>query len=575
MLDILQALAGSLELDPNETGQEVIVPSTQYSITLTDTMDARENIVRDLAAHCQGIVQEAVKWAPIATRSHLQEYMVTNSELVEALTQHTGVGLAIESIMLFAGLNATSSPQSTILLERWPGCVKKDYSEFVCSMEIRCRYSGEVAGLLMSSKNTDYTRRELANKLLTQLHSSWKTCNKKLHKRCIFRICALLVSMKGVDRRLLRALCWSPVEYFSEEPTRNAIYCWQWFLAAKPEHVLTFLNEMSNAWHATVERELGIFSKDPVQTDPCAVGEKSDMRPKSPYIAPHEVWVNFLVEKIESSKFSSQAEIEIFTNLIYRSFSPIIGEEKFSCRHIAVVGTKFNLLSSAMSLLQSDAEALSSHMLRSILRERIYSASLDYFCGPQLYPTERGGKLRENILMMVKFWMSIHNDKKFLRRTSFGGDIVANQLASRSTGSSLSGSVTGSNATQGETFPSTPAGWQQQGYSRASTETSSSVKQTTTTTSREVRETPLVSDSNYTREYLRKRSLILALFSVEIEFLITWYNPLSLSDRVVPGEDVVSAWRSQHISERGWIEMAQCAWNLSPLLAVYLPSRFR
>ncbi|KAK8780519.1 hypothetical protein V5799_018137 [Amblyomma americanum] len=575
MLDILQALAYSLELDPNETGQEVIVPFTQYSVTLTDTMEGRETIVRDLAAHCQGIVQEAVKWAPIATRSHLQEYMVTNSELVEALTQHTGVGLAIESIMLFAGLNATSSPQSTSLLERWPACVKKDYSEFVCSMEIRCRYSGEVAGLLMSSKNTEYTRKELAAKLLNQLHTSWKTCNKKLHKRCIFRICALLVSMKSLDRKLLRALCWSPVEYFSEEPTRNAIYCWQWFLAAKPEEELRFLHEMSSAWLATVERELGIFSKDPVQTDPCAVGEKSDLKPKAPYIGPHEVWVNFIVEKIESAKFSSQAEIEIFTNLIYRSFSPNIGEPKFSCRHIAVVGTRFNLLSSAMSLLQSDADSLSSQMIRSILRERVYSASLDYFCGPQLYPTERGGKLRENILMMVKFWMAMHNDKKFLRRTSFGRDIVGNQLANRSQGSSAGSSALESGVTQGESYPTTPAGWQQQGYSRQSTETSTTTRQSTTTTSREMRETPLVTDSAYAREYLRKRSLILALLSVEIEFLITWYNPLSLADKVVPGEEIISAWRSQHITERGWIEMAQCAWNLSPVLAVYLPCRFR
>ncbi|KAH8031484.1 hypothetical protein HPB51_017547 [Rhipicephalus microplus] len=555
MLDILQALAYSLELDPNETGQEVIVPFTPYSITLTDTMDGRETIVRDLAAHCQGIVQEAVKWAPIATRSHLQEYMVTNSELVEALTQHTGVGLAIESIMLFAGLNASSSPQSTSLLERWPACVKKDYSEFVCSMEIRCRYSGEVAGLLMSSKNTEYTRKELAAKLLNQLHTSWKTSNKKLHKRCIFRICALLVSMKGLDRRLLRALCWSPVEYFSEEPTRNAIYCWQWFLAAKPDQELRFLHEMSNAWLATVERELGLFSKDPVQTDPCAVGEKSDLRPKSPYIAPHE---------------------------------PTIGDEKFSCRHISVVGTRFNLLSSAVSLLQSDADALSSQMIRSILRERIYSACLDYFCGPQSFPTERGGKLRESILMMVKFWMAMHNDKKFLRRTSFGKDIVGNQLANRSQGSSVGSSATESgyqalpsppiSYTQADSFPTTPAGWQQQGYSRPSTESSSSSTRgttTTTTTSREMRETPLVSDSAYAKEYLRKRSLILALLSVEIEFLITWYNPLSLPDRAVPGEEIISAWRSQHITERGWVDMVQCAWNLSPLLAVYLPSRFR
>ncbi|KAM7298749.1 phosphatidylinositol 4-kinase alpha-like [Ixodes scapularis] len=574
MLDILQALANSLELDPNETGQEVVVPDTPYSITLTDTMEGRETVVRDLAAHCQGIVQEAVKWAPIATRSHLQEYMVTHSEMVEALTQHTGVGLAIESIMLFAGLNTVSSPQSLTLLERWPACVKKDYSEFVCSMEIRCRYSGEVAGLLMTSRNTEYTRKELAAKLLNQLHSSWKTKQKKLHKRCIFRICALLVSTKGLDRKLLKSLCWSPVEFFSEEPTRNAIYCWQWFLAAKPEEELRFLHEMGAAWLATLERKLGLFSKDPVQTDPCAVGEKSDLNPKPPYIIPHEVWVNFLVEKIESAKFSSQAEIEIFTNLIYRSFSPIIGENQFCCRHISVVGTRFNLLSSAISLLQSDA--LNSNMIRSILRERVYAAALDYFCGPQLYPTERGGKLRENILMMVKFWMAMHNDKKYLRHCNFLKDMVGNQIirAAKASGSGPENEATPT-TTENASMPYTPLGWQQLAFNKGSSETSSVSKLTSTTASKDFRDSPVIPDTAYTKEYLRKRSLILALLSVEVEFLITWYNPMATLDKAIPGEEIISAWRCQHITERGWMEMARVAWSLSPSLAVYLPSRFR
>lgn len=59
----------------------------------------------------------------------------------------------------------------------------------------------------------------------------------------------------------------------------------------------------------------------------------------------------------------------------------------------------------------------------------------------------------------------------------------------------------------------------------------------------------------------------------EVERLVTWYNPLSLSDRTIPGEDTIATWRSQSITEKQYRELARQAWDTAPELAVFLPAR--
>jgi phosphatidylinositol 4-kinase len=60
----------------------------------------------------------------------------------------------------------------------------------------------------------------------------------------------------------------------------------------------------------------------------------------------------------------------------------------------------------------------------------------------------------------------------------------------------------------------------------------------------------------------------------EHERFVTWYNPLSLSDMAIPGEDNIVTWRSQAITEKQWLEQTRTAWEIAPALAVFLPSRF-
>lgn len=63
------------------------------------------------------------------------------------------------------------------------------------------------------------------------------------------------------------------------------------------------------------------------------------------------------------------------------------------------------------------------------------------------------------------------------------------------------------------------------------------------------------------------------LQAVEIELLITWYNPTSRSELHFAGEEMIAQWKSKPVSEKLLRDVTRLAWDLSPVLAVYLPTR--
>lgn len=62
---------------------------------------------------------------------------------------------------------------------------------------------------------------------------------------------------------------------------------------------------------------------------------------------------------------------------------------------------------------------------------------------------------------------------------------------------------------------------------------------------------------------------------MEIEFLITWYNPNSLPHLSVPGEDQINEWRARPIKLNVWRDYTRLAWSYNPALAIFLPQRIR
>ncbi|XP_050307106.1 phosphatidylinositol 4-kinase alpha isoform X2 [Anthonomus grandis grandis] len=555
MLDILQVLSYSLEIDPNQETPTLRIPQTSYSIQLMDTLEAREQIIKDFAANSERIVKEAMRWAPQWTRSHILEYI--NQIPTSGMWHHTGLSMALESILQFGPLNLYSAPLSVSTLEKRPKCVKTDSSKIMSTSAMRSKYIGEVIGML-----TIYGEERREELIATILNKVWAACKQQsdsLHRDAVWQATALLIHTRDFDRKLLHAVTWSQVELFSVEAMRSAVECWQWLITSNPELEMRFLQEMVSAWKCTIHKKLGLFSVTNTQTSPLAVHEGCHLDPDTPFVKPHVIWVQFICELVETIKYSSYEKVEMIASLIHHSLSMAVGNEPAPMtRHTSAVGVRFKLLTCGLSLLQGDI--LPKSLAKNVLRERIYCCCLDYFCKPVKCPNQNTNDLREDITTLVRFWQTLHSDKKYLRISDVGdlGPSTPMSTSVVSHTNELSKPTSDLNRSTGwiNTVP-------------LSTSTATLSKRSAKST----RKVPMA--DNFVKCYLKKRNLILELLAVEIEFLVVWHNPTSRPELIVPGEENIASWRAKTITEKQWREYTRLAWDISPVLAVHLPARFK
>lgn len=208
----------------------------------------------------------------------------------------------------------------------------------------------------------------------------------------------------------------SQVELFTESAMETAVECWQWVLTARPDLELSFMMEMVSAWETTFEKKIGLFAEDVALTSPLAAHEGCQLVQPPINVKPHAVWLKLIAEIVDTAKYCNRDKVEMFALLFHRCLPMVINSKQN--RDVATVGCRFKLLQCGLSLLQGNT--LPKSLSRNILRERIYSHALEYFCGPQLCPSQNRDDLLEDITILLKFWQTMRSEKKHLIASEVG-----------------------------------------------------------------------------------------------------------------------------------------------------------
>lgn len=426
IMDITELLASSLNMDTNQVAPEFDVPNTNFKLRVFDNLEGRESTVNDFTQRCSSILQEALEFAPLTTKSHIQNYMLQLQLKGDNIYNHSGISMVLECVMKYSKPRSDAESLDTASLIRRPDCVKKDFSNFIGQMNEKYNYVGIVQGLCKSSTETLIVK----NLRQEMRHYSSIKAEKQL-RDSMLKSAAFLTLIKlndlnamnfNFEREILHEISTACTSCFSKQIIQVAIDCWSWIISSRPDIEPLVVEEMLNAWQTSADLRLGMFAETANEPNPLAKEEKDVLKPQPPaHIDAHRVWIKYMQERLDIAKYKSDFELELFFNLMHKSlsFSTERMDDSSLNRHVSCVGLRFRYLVMAISIVQLASNYLPITISKWILRERVYYTALDYFTLPYKVPTQNNNELREDIKYILEFWNKMVAEKKCLKEENF------------------------------------------------------------------------------------------------------------------------------------------------------------
>lgn len=588
IMNITEMLSSTLTMDVNQVAPEFTIPETNFKLRVHHTLVGRENMVKDFTMRCTSIIQEALKFAPISTKSHLQNYMLQLQKNGGNIYDHSGVNMVLDVVMQYSKPKVDGETLDSTLHRRQK-CDQRNFAAFIGQMNEKYNYIGLIQGML--ENNLSENKKKFSNEdrivdlLIKDMHNYCIKNDEKKLKEAMLKLTAFMTLINGYERQILHELSVCIIKKFNKQIIQVAIECWSWISSAKRSINSLVFEEMINVWQMSVDLSLGMFSPTECEPDPLAPEECEELKPNAPVIDAHRNLLYYFQERLESARTNSELEIELFIQMMHKSLAFSL-DNRDSCinKHVSVVGLRFKFLTMAFTLLQYDS--IQNSINKMMLRERIYYAAFNYFTSSPRVPTQLFCDLREDIKSIMEFWNKVVAEKKYLKEDNFSdlspdGISVNGEYFESSSVYGNGNTFNQSNQNLTSRFPLADSTLLKADSTILKNQTLSSIKRSGGTSSQIFATNNskfAFSDSSnvmkYFKDYWKKRNLLLSLLSYELDHLNSFHNPFNTQSLSIDRINIATSRLKDTLSDKKWTELVQIAWSITPGLAIFLPCRF-